>query len=77
MEEVATFKYLGRHLDQTYDDWPVIRRNIKRVKKVWGVLGKFLIRKGADPSVVEMFYRVVINVVILFGLYTGLLSAEM
>ena len=40
-------------------------------------MGRFLIRKGADPSVLEMFYRVVINVVILFGLYTGLLSAEM
>ena len=39
MEEVATFKYLGRHLDQTYDDWPVIRRNINRVKKVWETFG--------------------------------------
>ena len=32
-------------------------------------MGKFPIREGADTRVVEMFYRVVINVVILFGLY--------
>ena len=37
---VTTFKYLGRLLDQTYYEWPVIKVNIKRVKKVWRRLGR-------------------------------------
>ena len=28
VESVEMFKYLGRILDQTDDDWPAVRRNI-------------------------------------------------
>ena len=44
MEVVAKFKYLGRLLDQTEDDWLVVKCNGKRVWKVWGRLGKIIIR---------------------------------
>ena len=30
LEGVATFRYLGRPLDQTDDDWPAVRWNIMR-----------------------------------------------
>ena len=39
---VATFRYLGRTLDQTDDDWTAIQRNIIRVRLVWGRLGILL-----------------------------------
>ena len=34
VEVVANFKYLGKTLDQTDDDWPVVRRNIMRTRSV-------------------------------------------
>ena len=77
VEEVETFKYMGRTLDQKGDDWPKIRQNIKRVGTVWGKLGKILRWEVADPRMVEMFYRAVAQAVQVFGLYTWVLSTAM
>ena len=43
VEGVETFKYLGRPLDQTDDDFPVIIQNIMCDRTVWGRLGKLII----------------------------------
>ena len=56
---MENFKYLGRTLDQTYDDWPVVGLNIMRARLVWGRMRTLLRREGADPRVSEMFYRAV------------------
>ena len=76
-ECVDSFKYLGRVLHQTDDDCPTVLRNIQRVRQVWGRLGKFLRREGADPIISEKFYRVVVQAVLLFGSETWVLSAAM
>ena len=67
VEGAAQIKYLGRPLDQTDDNWTEVQRNAKRAQKVWGILGKILQREGADTKVLEMFYRVVVHKVLLFG----------
>ena len=70
VEGMSTFKYLGRPLDQTDDNWPAVRWNITRLGKVRERLGEFLRREGEDPRVTEMFYRAVTQAVLLFGLET-------
>ena len=75
MEGVANFKYLGQPLYQTDDDWRPVRRNIKRARRVWGILGKILRREGAEPKVVEMLYRAVTQAVLLFDSETWVLSS--
>ena len=65
---VAQFKYLGHPLDQMYDNWPAVRRNVKRARKFWGVLENMLQREGANIKFSAMFYRVFFHAVILFGL---------
>ena len=67
VDGVETFKYLGRPLDQTYGEWTVVRRNIKRARRVWGRLGKMLRREGADTKVATILYRAVVHAVIPFG----------
>ena len=42
VENVPTFQYLGRPLDQTDDDWPDVLHNIMRARSVWGRLGALL-----------------------------------
>ena len=42
VENVPTFRYLGRPLDQTDDDWPTVRKNIMHARLVWGRLGKII-----------------------------------
>ena len=59
------------------DYWPEVRRNIKSEWKVWGRFMKLLRREGADPRVVEMFYREVTQVVLLFDVETWVILAAM
>ena len=77
MEGVATFRYLGRTLDQTDDDWTEVRRNIVRARFFWWGLGTLLQWEGADPRVAEIFYRAVVQAILMYGLETWVLLAEM
>ena len=77
VEGVVTFRYLGRPLDQTDDDWPVVRRNIMHVRLVWGRMVTMLQQEGADPRVAAMFYRAVVQAILLYGSETWVLSTEM
>ena len=75
MENVPTFQYLGRPLDQTDDDWPDVRQKNMRARSVWGGLGTLIRREGGYPRVAEMFYRAVVQAILLYGLETWLLLA--
>ena len=77
VENVPTFQYMGRPLDQTDDDWPAVRRNSMRETLFWGRLGALLRQEGADPKVSESFYRAVVQAIILNGSETWVLLASM
>ena len=36
VENVSKFRYLGRTLDKTDDDWTTVRQNIIHTRSVWG-----------------------------------------
>ena len=46
-------------------------------RQIWGRLWKFLIKDGADPIVSSKFYCAVVQVVLLFGLETWMLTSAM
>ena len=48
-----------------------------RTRFVWGRLGTLLIQEGADPIVAEMFYREVVQAILMYGSETWVLLAEM
>ena len=48
IERVENFKYLGRMLDQSENDWPEVCRNVGKAIRVWSRLGKMLRREGAE-----------------------------
>ena len=50
------FKYLGRQMDRSDNDYSEVLRNIRKSRQVWGRLGNLLRREGADTSVAESFY---------------------
>ena len=66
VEGVSNFKYMGRSLNQTDEDWQVVRQIFNRVRKVWGGLVKIIQGEGADTKVVAMFSKTVVQAVILF-----------
>ena len=66
MEAVSEFRYLGRLLTATYDDWPAVAGNIRKARVSWGRLSRVLGREGADLKVSQSFYTDVTQQVLLF-----------
>ena len=64
---VTVFKYLGRVLTNTDDDWPAVAGNIRKARANWGRLARILGREGADLKVTRSFYTAVTQQVLLFG----------
>ena len=56
IEGVETFKYLGRILDRSDDNWLAVLQNVSKVRRVWNRLGELLQREGAEPRVSAVFY---------------------
>ena len=76
VEGMATFRYLGRTLYQMDDDCPDVRRNIMHARFLWGVLGTLIRQEGADLRVAAIFYRAVVQEILLYGLEMWSLLAE-
>ena len=49
MEAVTEFRYLGRILMATDDNWPAVAGNIKKARRSWGRLAKILGSEGGRP----------------------------
>ena len=50
---------------------------LKKVRQVWGRLGKLLQREGMEPEVLEKLYHTVVQAVLLFGVETWVLTSPM
>ena len=67
MRAVTDFRYLGRVMTNTDDDWPAVARNLRKARVTWGRLARILGRERADPKVSRCFYIAVTQQVLLFG----------
>ena len=74
LEAVTSFKYLGWVLTAADNDWPVIVGNLKKSRKSWAQLTSILVREGANPRVSGMFFKAVLQTVLLFGSETWVLT---
>ena len=67
LEVVPSFKYLGRYFTTTDSDWPAVYKNLKKAREKWAMVSKVLMREGASPRVSGLFYKVVVQSVLLYG----------
>ena len=67
LEMVNSFKYLGQVISATDDNWSVMVRNLSQAKKFWIRMSRILIREGAAPRVFGLFFKAVIQAVLLLG----------
>jgi hypothetical protein len=74
LPRVDTFKYLGRPLSSTDDDWPAIHGNLVKARKRWGMIRRVLVREGANERVSGYFYKAVVQSVVLYGCETWTLD---
>ena len=76
MEAVSEFRYLGRLLTATDEDWLAVAGNIRKARVSWGRLARVLGREGADPKVSRSFYTAVTQQLLLFGAETWVLTRK-
>ena len=67
LKSVSVFKYLGRPLSYTDEDWPAIYRNLSKARSRWARVSRVLAREGADAKIAGMFYKAVVQSVLLYG----------
>ena len=77
MRAVTEFRYLGRVMTNTDDDWPEVAGNLRKARETWGGLARILGREGADPDVSRKFYIAVTQQVLLFGADSWVLAKRM
>ena len=74
---VTSFKYLGRVILATNDDWTAVVRNFPWAKTVWSRILRIISREGATPRVSGFFFKAVIQAVLVFGEETWVVSPRM
>ena len=74
LEPVTTFKYMERVMTEGDDEWPVVTGNLVKARKNWGRMGIILSREGADKRVSGNFFKAVVQLVLLFGAETWVVT---
>ena len=77
VETVVSALSLGRLLDRSDDDWPLILHNIRKARQVWGRIGELLWRERAETTVSTNVYRSVVQTVLLIVAETWVLTETM
>ena len=54
---VEKFKYPGRVLKASDDDWPAVVGNLRKERKRWARMLRILGQEGADPVLLGIFTR--------------------
>lgn len=76
LETVQSFVYLGRPLSCFDEDGPAIYRNLQKARKRWGMVSRLLTREGASPRVSGLFYKAVVQTVLLYASETWNISSQ-
>jgi hypothetical protein len=77
IERVKEFKYLGRILDESDDDWPALQSNLKKARGKWSRIGRILSSEKAEPRIMATFYKAIIQSVLLYGAESWVLTKRM
>jgi hypothetical protein len=74
LERVEVFKYLGWLLAYDNNDTQAMQGNLKKARKNWGQVSRILRAENASPMVCGVFYKAIVQAVLLFGSETWKLS---
>ena len=74
LENVETFRYLGRIVSATTEDWPSVSDNLRKARKSWGRFSTLLRREGASPRVCGLFYKAVVLSTLLYACETWVIT---
>ena len=71
---LLVFKYLGRVLTTSNDNWPEVVDNLMKARKRWEKMSRYLVQEGADPRTPGEFYNSLVQVTLLFDSDSWMMS---
>ena len=74
---VTSFRYLGRVISVVDDDWPEVVKNLSRARAVWRRMTCILRREGAAPRVSGLFFKAMVQTMLIFGSETWVVTPRM
>ena len=73
----TSFKYLGQVLTAADDDWVAVVGNLRKARKSWAGIEMILGWEGVRPRILGVFFKTVVQAVLLFGSETWLMTPLM
>ena len=67
LEMVISFRYLGRMISVTDDDWLAVIRNMEKARAVWRRMMRIPSIEGARLRESGFFFKGVVQLVLIFG----------
>ena len=67
LEAVTSFKYFGRILTASDNNWLELVGNLSKAQNIWDHLSWILGRKGEIPRVLGIFLKAFVQAVLLWG----------
>ena len=77
LERVNCFCYLGRPISHQNSDWPALHRNLTKAQSRWAMVSRVLTKEGASTRARGMFYRAIVQSVLLCGCETWTITQGM
>ena len=74
LEMGKSFRYLGWVISEAENNWPEVVRNLSRSRAVWRRMAHILSREGAVPQLSGFFFKAVVQVVLLLGSETWVVT---
>ena len=59
------------------NNWPAVVGNLKKERKSWARMTRILGREGSNPRVSRMFFKEVVQAVLIFGSKTWIMTPRM
>jgi hypothetical protein len=72
LEKVEVFKYLGRLIAYNDTNTQAMRLNLRRARGCWARVLHVLRAENADARTCGMFYKVIMQAVLLYGRRRGI-----
>ena len=66
LEAMNYFKYLGRVLTVSYDDWPEVVSKFRKTQRKWVRMSRILVQEGSDYRNYGIFYNAEVHETLLF-----------
>ena len=77
LEQVTTFRYLGRVLSDDDSDLTAYMQNIARARAKWAQLRRVLRADGIKKKTCSRLYLVIVSAILLYGSETWVITARM